>query len=93
MNAARIEVSTMSAPDAFELLITPQEAVEFSRFRTIKDLDVCLDILDAFKVSCRLAGAGNYRYWFYRLLGTVWNAGRIQGIRSERLRRKQNIEQ
>lgn len=92
MNAERIEVSTMSAPDAFKLLITPQEAVELAGHRSIDDIYICKDIQDAHHAHAASSSYGPL-WEHFTLLSTIWNAGRIQGIRSERLRRKQNIEQ
>lgn len=65
-------------------LVTAQEAVELVEYRTILDFEICEQISAAhFKKTA--AQPKNGSTWNYMtLLATIWNAGRVQGIREER---------
>lgn len=66
---------------AFDNLVNPKEAVRLAEYRTIKDIYIATDIAMEYKKS----GIVPELTW---LFGTIWNAGRIQGIREERSKRK-----
>lgn len=66
---------------AYESLVTPAEAVLLSQFRTLKDIYIAEAISKEFERTGDIKGS------FGGLLGTVWNAGRIQGIREERAKK------
>ncbi len=65
-------------------LVTAQEAVTLIKYRTISDFEICEQISAAhFKKTA--AQPKNGSTWNYMtLLATIWNAGRVQGIREER---------
>lgn len=67
---------------AFESLVTPAEAVKLARFRSCKD--ACLALAVTAEYHRTVCAEGNTAL----LMGVVWNAGRVQGIREERARRK-----
>lgn len=70
-------------------LVTPQEAVKLAGLRTIGDFDIVREIYNEF-----VSGLSdeeikkNKLYYSVSFWATVWNAGRVQGIREERIRRK-----
>lgn len=66
---------------AVNILISSSEAVKLSEFRTIEDIYIATDIATEYQKS----GIVQEMTWLY---GTIWNAGRIQGIREERSKRK-----
>lgn len=69
--------------------LTPQEAVRLGKFRTIADLHIIDPIQNEF-YNQNKEMYKNDRIPFYSfLLMTIWNAGKIEGIRAERRRRKQ----
>lgn len=65
---------------AYDNLVSPQEAVRLAEYRSIKDIYIAVDIAKEYKDK----GIVQELTW---LFGTIWNAGRIQGIREERARR------
>lgn len=68
-------------------LVSPAEAVRLAKLRTIEDIYIALDIAKAVdKSPMVICEPAEWRYLFS--IATVWNAGRIQGIREERARRK-----
>lgn len=68
----------------FKSLVTAQEAVKVSKHRGLKDIYIATEIAEEYKTS------GDVMELIF-LYGTIWNAGRIQGIREERAKRA-NIE-
>lgn len=71
-----------------ELLVTPEEAVRLSK--KTYSLDICTgtDIAKLFEKTYDKLKGERYQYFCMKLLGTVFNAGRIQGIREERLKHR-----
>lgn len=65
----------------FESLVTPAEAVKLAMFRTYKDVCIASEVMTEYN---RLFGADS-TVWS---MGVVWNAGRMQGIREERAKRR-----
>lgn len=73
-----------------ELLITPAEAIKLSHTRTISDFDIVKDLTAEFEKDLTAEDIKiNQQYYTFLLLATIWNAGRVQGIREER--KKKNI--
>lgn len=73
-----------------ELLITPAEAIRLSQTRTISDFDIVKDLTAEFEKDLTAEDVKiNQQYYTFLLLATIWNAGRVQGIREER--KKKNI--
>lgn len=70
---------------AFESLVTPAEAVKLTGHRTLKDTRIAVAVAEEYRRTGDIKGS------IAGLLGAVWNAGRIQGIREERAKRA-NIE-
>lgn len=69
---------------AYKSLVTPKEAVRLSEYRSIKDIYIAVEIAKEYKAT----GIVQELTWVF---GTIWNAGRMQGIREERAKRA-NIE-
>ena len=68
-------------------LINPKEAINLSYYRTIEDFEIIDRIEDAYYKHTIYDRSDNI--WFHKcLLDTIWNAGRIQGIREERMKKK-----
>lgn len=69
--------------------LNPEEAVRLGRLRTISDLRIVEKLYEAYdKVHHEIKFTSPI--WYTQcLLATCWNAGRIEGIRMERERRKQ----
>lgn len=65
----------------YELLITPQEAVRLTAHRPVEDMYTCEKIQAA---AMALHQGRNPRDTSYWVLCSIWNGGRIQGIREER---------
>lgn len=73
-----------------ELLITPAEAIRLSQTRTIADFDIVRVLTAEFEKDLTAEDVRiNQQYYTFLLLSTIWNAGRVQGIREER--KKKNI--
>lgn len=71
--------------------VTPEDAVELSKYMRVDVLNEAYVIHRAFlssqwRKSCRM----ELQDEFLLDIGTIYNAGRIQGIREERERRKQH---
>lgn len=66
---------------AFESLVTPAEAVKLAMHRTYKDVCIASEVMTEYN---RLFGADSTAW----LMGVIWNAGRMQGIREERAKRR-----
>lgn len=66
---------------AFESLVTPAEAVELAMFRTYKDVRIASEVATEHN---RLLDVDSTAW----VMGAIWNAGRIQGIREERAKRR-----
>ena len=75
----------------FPELITPQEAAELcARYGTTECIERGRNIAEAVKQRETESGWNNDPYWIYYVsLGTIYEAGRIQGIREERLKKKE----
>jgi hypothetical protein len=87
MNASRKGEQNMSAQALKKVLIMPEEAHRIaSRYRTVLDYYNIVPIID----YCDRVYAKMPDQFFVRMvkLTTIWNAGRIQGIREERQRRR-----
>lgn len=69
--------------------LTPQEAVSLENFRTTADLHIINPIQDEFYRQNKKYYKTDRIYFYSALLMTIWNAGRIEGIRAERRRRNQ----
>lgn len=74
-------------------LVTPQEAVKLAKQRTIGDFDIVREIYNEFvsSLSEKQIKEENL-YYSICLWETIWNAGRVQGIREERKRRRKVAE-
>lgn len=68
---------------AFEPLISTTEALELVQFRTLKDSYIAQDIYNEYIKT------ETEEYSLAWVLGIIWNAGRIHGIREERKKNKQ----
>ncbi len=75
-----------------KLNISPKEAVMLGDFCTVNDTVICNSIFEEFydkhpkMQKPQIINENIYGLaWF---LATVWNAGRVQGIREERKKRK-----
>lgn len=66
---------------AFESLVTPAEAVKLTGHRTLKDTRIAVAVAEEYRRTGDIKGS------IAGLLGAVWNAGRIQGIREERAKK------
>lgn len=69
--------------------LTPQEAVTLGNLRTVADFCIVEKIHNCFYSEHKRYYSESPEYYTAKLLATVWNAGRIEGIRAERRRRKQ----
>lgn len=68
--------------------LCPQEAVRLGKLRTINDILIVEDIYEAYD-SQKAEYRNTDPLWYtFCLLATCWNAGRIEGVRMERARRK-----
>ena len=68
-------------------LISPQEALKLFEHSTTEEIIRAKDLCDAYKNADRTVSSDIY--WnFLQLLSFVYGAGRIQGIREERAKRK-----
>lgn len=67
-------------------LITAEEAVELNKIAgTVDEMEIATEV---FRESANMVKDLPYGYAFACRLATVWSAGRIQGIREERAKRK-----
>lgn len=69
--------------------LTPQEVVRLGNLRTVADFHIVEQINSYFYSKHKRYYVESPEYYTMKLLATVWNAGRIEGIRAERRRRKQ----
>lgn len=69
-------------------MITPKEGAYLSIHSTESDLDYCYDLYHEFldRNPCKL----NSLYYTLRVFACMYNAGRIQGIREERAKKKKS---
>lgn len=68
-------------------LITEQEAVELNRFSTTEEIYRAQALYQAFRIACPIQS--NDRQWeFMKMIAFIYGAGRLQGIREERAKRK-----
>lgn len=69
-----------------EFDIAPNEAVKLSGLRTTDDIYIALELYN----NCRNAFPAESNSWWkwVRTLATIWNAGRIHGVREERAKRR-----
>lgn len=72
--------------------LTPQEAVRLGNLRTIADWRIVEKINNYFYFKNKRYYVECPEYYTEKLLATVWNAGRIEGIRAERQRRNQTAQ-
>lgn len=73
----------------FPELITPQEAAELcSSYGTTESMERGRNIAEAVRQSESKKSYNDPHWVYYVSLGTIYEAGRIQGIREERLKRK-----
>lgn len=70
--------------------LNPYEAVRLGGLRTAVDMEIVDKIYDAFDVQYYETRKRNPSWYTLCLLVTCWNAGRIEGVRMERARRKGN---
>lgn len=64
----------------YELLITPQEAIKLAMYRPIKDIFICNEIKNHLQKSKTKLSHIDFETV---LMVTIWNGGRLQGIREE----------
>lgn len=68
-------------------LITPEEACRLYWVTPFLVVGRATEVADCFERNERCA---SFRLFSGEALGCVWNAGRVQGIREERARRRRN---
>lgn len=68
-------------------LVSPKAAVELSEHRGTDDLYIASEIYDTAR-DYFSEEYNSYKYIMLSSLAAVWNAGRIQGIKEERLKRR-----
>lgn len=68
--------------------ITAEEAVKLSDQNTTNELCTAKDIYDLFQQSKQEA---DLSWKFYNAIATVYNAGRVAGIRQERAKRNRGV--
>lgn len=73
--------------DYFVNLVTPAEAVRLTNYRTTADIRICEQITAAYHKSIAAENSRDSFYSYYKFIATIWNAGRLQGIREERLKK------
>lgn len=69
-----------------EMLVTPKEALKLADFRTTRDFEIVESISEYYKNNN--TKTDDFHWNYMRLLSAIWNAGRVQGIREERLKHK-----
>lgn len=68
--------------------LCPQEAVRLGKMRTVNDIHIAEEIYEAYDIKNHQI-RDTEPYWYtFCLLAACWNAGRIEGVRMERARRK-----
>ena len=76
-----------------ENLVPPELAVKLGNFCTVQHIEICEEISEEYcrKYPDRLKATtkGDFFFDLACLMSTIWNAGRVQGIREER--KKRNI--
>jgi hypothetical protein len=76
--------------DAHALRITAAEAVEKADICCLlSDMQISHEIYTAFIPRIRGAAPGRDSWEWYCLFGTIFFAGRVQGVREERARRRE----
>lgn len=74
-------------------MVTPEEAIKLFKFRSYLDTCTAMEIYRAFIEAGEWGRYDRtYQMNLYVLLATAWNAGRVQGIREERAKRKKRAE-
>lgn len=68
--------------------LCPQEAVRLGKLRTINDILIVEDIYEAYDRENLKKRDTDPLWYSFCLLAACWNAGRIEGVRMERARRK-----
>lgn len=68
-------------------LLTPAEATALIGYQTIDTFAHVKELYECYKEQGQLS-SGDFSWDFIKLLTLMYNAGRIDGIRSERARRK-----
>ena len=70
-------------------LVSAEEAIRLGDHRAIDDMSVAGEIMVEYR---KKPSKSNDSQWdMLSLLAVVWNAGRVQGIREERKKRKELI--
>ena len=73
----------------FKPTLAPEEAIRLNLERTISDIDIVKPIYHAYIEYEKKAKTNqSFEMYILMLLSTCWNAGRIEGIRMERAKRK-----
>ena len=75
----------------YQNLITPEEAIELAQKRTIRDMFVAEEIARKVMNDAVDNGERDFRWVQLKIIATIWNAGRVAGIRSERMKNRVNI--
>lgn len=79
----------MKQPDlVIKPTLTPDEAVRLANLRPISDFYITAAIYSAFYDKHKYFAESDSNFFTVALLATCWNAGRIEGIRAERAKRK-----
>lgn len=65
-------------------LVTPQEAVKLHKFDTIEGIYITDELQKEFELHTPITDKWSY----YCFLSFIWNAGRIHGIRAERMKHR-----
>lgn len=74
----------------FPELITPQEIAELcSSYGTTESIERSMNIVQAVRQRESKDSRNDPHWVYYVVLGTIYEAGRIQGIREERLKKKE----
>ena len=75
-----------------QILVTPQEAVKLSNILTLDIHHIVNDIAVEFQNAQSAEDMEkDPRFYSLWLMSAVWNAGRVQGIREERRKKKNKI--
>lgn len=73
----------------FKSLVSAEEAIELVKHRDVSDIDIVLDVVKAHKEKESLSKIPDKTGLF--LMMDIWNAGRIQGMREVRAKRKGQV--
>lgn len=70
------------------LKVTPEEAVELVKFNPVSDYDIVRELYKQTLKTYKNDIKSDEIWGFFFMLLVCWNAGRVEGIRSERAARK-----